>query len=221
MACVKQPVDASPRPDAQVLRSNRSPGTGTSLRSIPTSERSIGRCWQRVPWRRSSTPSMKPDREQDFLTNSEKCLTPLGFLRISEGVGGADGIRTHDLDGANVALSQLSYGPFSLGSGARRTALVAPAAGWRDRPETLPNPNHLSPACVPPRRPESKSGTPCPRGAAGPRFSGIGAAATAWGVRRARARLLDLRPVPRSHDPGSARGRRPIRPWLDWPPVGR
>jgi hypothetical protein len=25
--------------------------------------------------------------------------------------GGADGIRTHDLDGANVALSQLSYGP--------------------------------------------------------------------------------------------------------------
>ena len=24
---------------------------------------------------------------------------------------GADGIRTHDLDGANVALSQLSYGP--------------------------------------------------------------------------------------------------------------
>ena len=26
--------------------------------------------------------------------------------------GGADGIRTHDLDGANVALSQLSYGPF-------------------------------------------------------------------------------------------------------------
>jgi hypothetical protein len=27
------------------------------------------------------------------------------------GAGGADGIRTHDLDGANVALSQLSYGP--------------------------------------------------------------------------------------------------------------
>ena len=31
-----------------------------------------------------------------------------GFQRF---VGGADGSRTHDLDGANVALSQLSYGP--------------------------------------------------------------------------------------------------------------
>ena len=31
--------------------------------------------------------------------------------------GGADGIRTHDLDGANVALSQLSYGPAALRCG--------------------------------------------------------------------------------------------------------
>jgi hypothetical protein len=39
------------------------------------------------------------------------------------GDGGADGIRTHDLDGASVALSQLSYGPF-----ARRTvSATAPA----------------------------------------------------------------------------------------------
>ena len=30
------------------------------------------------------------------------------------GAGGADGIRTHDLDGANVALSQLSYGPGTI-----------------------------------------------------------------------------------------------------------
>ena len=41
------------------------------------------------------------------------------------GFGGADGIRTHDLDGANVALSQLSYGPSRPAPAGFRTALPA------------------------------------------------------------------------------------------------
>jgi hypothetical protein len=49
------------------------------------------------------------------------------------GAGGADGIRTHDLDGANVALSQLSYGPGTNTSpaGCRRGSWVGGAEGSR------------------------------------------------------------------------------------------
>ena len=55
--------------------------------------------------RRAGTPR----RLRSGLEGTRRCLN-----RIPDRAGGADGIRTHDLDGADVALSQLSYGPAAL-----------------------------------------------------------------------------------------------------------
>jgi hypothetical protein len=40
---------------------------------------------------------------------------------VNRGIGGADGIRTHDLLNANQALSQLSYSPGEQNGGRYRT----------------------------------------------------------------------------------------------------
>ena len=70
------------------------------------------------------------------------CHHPLAGAseRVVGGAGGADGIRTHDLDGANVALSQLSYGPAATGVRLGR---------WWSRGESNPRPLECDSSALP------------------------------------------------------------------------